>query len=453
VAEVAIRRDGPVLWITLDRPEALNALSAPMNAGLAAALEEAADATVRAVVLTGAGGTFCAGQDSGELRGQTYGIAERIREQLNANVLAIRRLRKPVIAAIAGRAAGAGLSLALACDVRIAAGSAVFAPGLTTLGLAPDPGTSWLATRLLGAARGFEWLTTGRELSAEDAREWGLVSEVLQDDELAGRAAEVARLFAAMPTLAVAETKQLLDRAQSATLEQQLDREVLAQAQLVKTDDFAEGVAAFVAGRPPSFTGASDAIHPVRIVITDDLRRWRLTVALRGVLVLPHLAVLAAWWTVSFPVWCAMWVLTLIRGEALPGLHGWLERLVRYDAHVCAYWFLVADPFPSFRGWAGTYPIDVAIDPPAGQPRWSVALRPVLGLPALVFTFVLMVVVEAVSLVAWFAALATARTPRGMRDLMAYCLRYQAQTYAYLALLTSRYPSLAGGSGYQYEEA
>ena len=87
------------------------------------------------------------------------------------------------------------------------------------------------------------------------------------------------------------------------------------------------------------------------------------------------------------------------------------------------------------------------------QPRWSIALRPVLALPALVLTFVLVVVLEAVSVVGWFAALATARMPRGMRDLMAYCLRYQAQTYAYLALLTSRYPSLAGGSGYQYEEA
>src|SRR4051794_10814878 len=228
VAEVAIRRDGPVLWITLDRPEALNALNAPMAAGLAVALGEAADPAVRAVVLTGAAGTFCGGQDFADLRGQTYGIAERLREELNTSVLAIRRLRKPVIAAVAGRAAGAGLSLALACDVRIASSSAAFAPGLTQLGLAPDPGTSWLATRLLGAGRAFEWLTTGRELTAAQAREWGLVSEVMPDEELVERAAEVAQLFAAMPTLAVWETKQLLDRAQTATLEQQLDREVLA---------------------------------------------------------------------------------------------------------------------------------------------------------------------------------------------------------------------------------
>ena len=452
VAEVAIRRDGPVLWITLDRPEALNALNAPMAAGLAVALEEAAEAEVRAVVLTGAGGAFCAGQDFDELRGPTYGIAERIREQLNASLLAIRGLRKPVIAAVDGRAAGAGLSLALACDVRIAADSAVLAPGLTTLGLAPDAGTSWLATRLLGAGRAFEWLTTGRELTASQARDWGLVSELVPGHELPERAAEVARLFAAMPTLAVAETKQLLDRAQTATFEQQLASEVLAQAQLVKTDDFAEGVAAHVEGRPAAFTGAANPIHPVRIVVTDDLRRWRLTVALRGVLVLPHLAVLAAWWTVASLVWIAMWVLTLIRGEAPAGLHAWFARLVRYDAHVCAYWFLVADPFPPFRGWFGTYPVDVDIAPPVRQSRWSVAFRPVLALPALVFLFVLLVVLDAVSVVGWFAALAAARMPRGMRDLMAYCLRYQAQTFAYLALLTGRYPRLTGGTGYQYEE-
>jgi 2-(1,2-epoxy-1,2-dihydrophenyl)acetyl-CoA isomerase len=453
VAEVAIRRDGPVLWITLDRPEAHNALNAPMAEHLAAALEEAARPDIRAVVVTGASGTFCAGQELAELRGPTYGIAEGLREGLNASLLRIRRLQKPVVAAIDGRAAGAGLSLALACDVRIASAAAVFAPGLTRLGLAPDPGASWLATRLLGAGRTFEWLTTGRELTAAQARDWALVSELVPAEELAARAGEVARLYAAMPTLGVWETKQLLDRAQTATLEEQLACEVAAQAELVKTDDFAEGLAAYAEGRAPTFTGRPNELHPVRIVVTDDLRRWRLTAALRGVLVLPHLAVLAAWWTVASLLWIAIWVPTLIRGEAPRGLHAWFERLVRYDAHVCAYWFLVADPFPGFRGWRGTYPIDVAVAGPVPQRRWTVALRPLLALPALVFAFVLLVVASAVAFVAWFPAAAAARTPRGMRDLMAYCLRYQAQTFAYLALLTSRYPSLAGGSGYQYEEA
>ena len=186
VAEVSIRRDGAVLWITLDRPDALNALNAPMYAGLAVALEEAADPAVRAVVLTGAGRGFCSGQDVSELTGPTYGIADRIRTQLNTTVLALRRLEKPVIAAVNGPAAGAGLSLALACDVRVASDAAVFAPAFSRIGLAPDSGATWLAARLLGSGHAFEWFTTGRNLSAPQALEWGLVSEVVPADELAG---------------------------------------------------------------------------------------------------------------------------------------------------------------------------------------------------------------------------------------------------------------------------
>jgi hypothetical protein len=118
-----------------------------------------------------------------------------------------------------------------------------------------------------------------------------------------------------------------------------------------------------------------------------------------------------------------------------------------------AYAWLVADPFPGFRGWYGTYPVDLDVAPPERQPRWSTALRLVLAIPAYLLAYVLIVVMEVVAIVGWFAALILGRMPRGMRDLMAYCLRYQAQTYAYLLLLTSRYPSLASGSGFQFEEA
>src|SRR4029077_13543993 len=122
------------------------------------------------------------------------------RRNYHRNVLAIRALQKPVIAAVNGPAAGAGMSLALACDVRIAADSASFVPAFIKIGLVPDSGGTWLARRLLGTALAFEWLTTGRRLSAEEAREWGLVSEVIPADQFAERTQEVAELFAAMPT-------------------------------------------------------------------------------------------------------------------------------------------------------------------------------------------------------------------------------------------------------------
>src|SRR5262245_38078689 len=213
VAEVETSRAGAVLTITLNRPDVLNALNAPADAGLAAALEEARDPSVRAVVLTGAGRGFCTGQDLGELRAGVHDVAHRLIEGLNRNVLALRSLEKPVLAAVNGPAAGAGLSLALACDARIAADDATFVPGVVRVGLAPDSGATWLVRRAVGGPRAFEWLATGRALSADEARDWGLVSEVVPAHELAERAAEVAELFASMPTRAVSETKRLLDLA------------------------------------------------------------------------------------------------------------------------------------------------------------------------------------------------------------------------------------------------
>jgi 2-(1,2-epoxy-1,2-dihydrophenyl)acetyl-CoA isomerase len=454
MAEVAIRRDGAILWITLSRPEVLNALNAPMHAGLAIALEEARDPAVRAVLLTGDGQAFCAGQDLDELRAGAQGAAGELREQLNRNVLGIRSLEKPVIAVVNGHAAGAGVSLALACDARIAAESADFVPAFSGLGLAPDAGATWLAARLLGAGRAFEWLTTGRRLGAGEALQWGLVSEVVRDDELFDRAAEVAQLFAAMPTRAVWETKRLLDAAQTATLEQQLEDEARTQAELVGTDDFEEGVAAFVEKREPVFSGAAaERFHPVQLVVRDDLRRWRLTVLLRSLLVIPHAIVAAAWLSLAALVTVVSWILAVFRGRVPDRLHAWVARSLRYYTHYMAYMWLLADPFPGFRGWYGTYPIDLDVAPAVRQSRWSTGFRLVLAIPAYVLAYVLVIVLQVVAIIGWFTALALGRMPRGMRDLMAYCLRYQAQTYAYLLLLTSRYPSLASGSGFQFEEA
>jgi 2-(1,2-epoxy-1,2-dihydrophenyl)acetyl-CoA isomerase len=445
VAEVEVTRTGSVLTITLNRPDVLNALNRAVHDGIHAGLTEAAgDPGIRAVLITGAGRGFCVGQDLQEFSSGARDVAGNLRRNYHRNVLAIRALEKPVIAAVNGPAAGAGLSLALACDVRIASEAASFVPAFISIGLVPDSGGTWLAHRLLGTSRAFEWFTTGRRLDAEEARAWGVVSEVVAADELSERALEVAQLFAAMPTRAVWETKRLLDAAETTTFEEQLELEAEAQSDLTKTHDFREGVAAFLAKRPPAFTGeAVQWTHPVRLVVTDDLKRWRLTVALRWLLALPHLLVLSFWSLVALLVAVVDWAITLVRGRSPDAVHGWLARFVRYQAHVYAYTYLVADPFPSFRGWPGTYPIDVSIAPPAPQARWKTALRVVWVIPAYVLAVALGYVLQIVAFIGWFVAVAIGRYPRGFRDLGAYALRYQAQTFAYLFFLTDHYPALA----------
>jgi 2-(1,2-epoxy-1,2-dihydrophenyl)acetyl-CoA isomerase len=255
VPEVEVSRDGAVQTITLNRPDVLNAFNAALHAGLAAALKEARSDEVRAVVITGAGRGFCVGQDLTEFREAPGDIGDRLRSSYHPNILALRALEKPVIASMNGAAAGAGLSLACACDIRLAADSATFVPAFINIGLVPDSGGTFFVRRLLGYARAFEWLTSGRRLSAAEAHAWGLVSEVVPPGGLAGRAAELAAELAAMPTRAIGMTKRLLDHAETATLDEQLAWEAQLQAAATQTEDFREGVAAFLEKRPPRFAG------------------------------------------------------------------------------------------------------------------------------------------------------------------------------------------------------
>jgi 2-(1,2-epoxy-1,2-dihydrophenyl)acetyl-CoA isomerase len=256
MAEVETSREGAVLTITLNRPDVLNAFNSEMHRGLAAALKDARDGGVRAVVITGAGRGFCVGQDLTEFREAPGDIGARLRENYHPNIRAIRALEKPVIAAVNGAAAGAGMSLACGCDIRIAADSATFIPAFINIGLIPDSGGSYFVTRILGPARAFEWLASGKKLTAAEAHAWGLVSEVVEAGGLATRVAELAAQLADMPTRGIGMTKRLVDSAVGASLEEQLEREAQLQTAATQTQDFREGVAAFLEKRPPKFLGA-----------------------------------------------------------------------------------------------------------------------------------------------------------------------------------------------------
>lgn len=253
--EVLTRRDSAVLTITLNRPEVYNALTRLLHAELRAALEGAADPGVRCVVLTGAGKGFCSGQDLREFTA-LGSVAEALEETYHPNVRLLRSLAKPVLGALNGVAAGAGLSLALACDVRTAAASATLVPGFVGIGLVPDAGGTAALERLLGASRAFEWMSSNRRLGAQEALAWGLVSEVVADEDFEARVAELAAEWAERPTAAVGRTKLLLDHAHGADLESQLAREAALQQECIESADFAEGVSAFLEKRPPRFTGA-----------------------------------------------------------------------------------------------------------------------------------------------------------------------------------------------------
>ena len=253
--EVEVTRAGDVMTITLNRPEKLNAFDDAMHAGMRAALRDARADDVRAVVLTGAGRGFCVGQDLASFTGGRD-VGALLRDTYHPNIRALRRLRKAVIAAVNGPAAGAGLSLAAACDIRICADTASFVPAFVNVGLVPDSGGSWFLTRILGPARAAAWMMSGDRLTAEAALRVGLVTEVVPADGLAARAAELAATMAKLPAGAIAMHRRLFESAPLADLDQQLELEAQMQSAAAATADFAEGVAAFREKREPRFGAA-----------------------------------------------------------------------------------------------------------------------------------------------------------------------------------------------------
>ncbi|TNC20802.1 enoyl-CoA hydratase-related protein [Amycolatopsis alkalitolerans] len=249
-----------VRTLTLHRPKAYNSLTVELKERLLDALREAAAAPeVRAVVLTGAGKAFCAGQDLKEhvglLQAGDPAPLGTVREHYNPIVRTIAGMPKPVIAAVNGPAAGAGAAFAYAADLRIAAASANFLMAFANVGLGPDSGASWTLQRLVGYGRAAELMLLARTVPAEEAKQLGLVSEVVPDEELAERAHTIAAKLAAGPTVSYAKIKEVLDVAAQGSLEDALLAEDAAQTVLGSTADHREAVEAFVAKRKPDFQG------------------------------------------------------------------------------------------------------------------------------------------------------------------------------------------------------
>jgi len=240
--------------ITLNRPERLNALNVEMAAALDAVLDEAAaDKTCRAILLTGAGRGFCAGQDLTEIVGASPADLERLLEHYHPLILKIRALSIPVVCAVNGVAAGAGANLALACDIVLAARSATFVQAFTRIGLVPDCGGTWFLPRLVGTARARALAFLAEPLPAETAAEWGLVWRMTEDERLLPEAEALAARLASQASNALALTKRALDATGENTLAQQLDLEGELQRQAGAHPDHAEGVRAFLEKRPAAF--------------------------------------------------------------------------------------------------------------------------------------------------------------------------------------------------------
>ncbi|MEQ5837295.1 enoyl-CoA hydratase-related protein [Marinobacter sp. NFXS9] len=258
---ITFSTEGAIATLTLNRPDSLNGMSAPMQAEIhQVLLELQTQSQVRALILTGAGRAFCSGADLSDIREKGDGqeqaetTFQAMVEQSNPLILALRRSSIPVIAAVNGIAAGAGASLALASDIVIAARSAGFLmPFSPRLGIVPDMGATWLLPRLLGDARARAAFLLGESISAGQAADWGAIWSCVEDDDLLPRARELAARLAAAPRHAAVELKQALELADRQSLPEQLRYEAERQRELIARDEFQEGVAAFLEKRKPVF--------------------------------------------------------------------------------------------------------------------------------------------------------------------------------------------------------
>lgn len=257
---VLVEQVDGVCRITLNRPDKLNAFNAAMHTALYTVLEAAGrDEAVRAVLLTGAGRAFCAGQDLGDrdpgMSGEAPDLGATLERTYNPLIRLLRALDKPVVCAVNGVAAGAGASLALACDIVLAARSARFIQAFCRIGLVPDSGATWTLPHLVGEARAKGLALTGMPLAAETAADWGLIWGVVADGLLMDEARTLAADLAAGPTVGLGLTKRAIQAAGGNSLDAQLDLERDLQREAGASTDYAEGVSAFLEKRTPSFTG------------------------------------------------------------------------------------------------------------------------------------------------------------------------------------------------------
>jgi 2-(1,2-epoxy-1,2-dihydrophenyl)acetyl-CoA isomerase len=253
VDPILIDNRGAWRVVTLNRPDRLNAFNEAMHRALATALDDTArDIDCRAVLLTGAGRGFCAGQDLAAISGD---LGTTLENFYNPLVRRISTMNKPVVCAVNGTAAGAGANIALACDIVLAARSAKFIQSFAKIGLVPDSGGTWLLPRLIGEARAKALAMLAEPISAETAESWGMIWRAVDDDKLKSEAEALAAHLASQPTQGLAMIKQAFAKSATNSLDAQLDLERDLQRQAGATPDYAEGVNAFIAKRPPTFTG------------------------------------------------------------------------------------------------------------------------------------------------------------------------------------------------------
>jgi 2-(1,2-epoxy-1,2-dihydrophenyl)acetyl-CoA isomerase len=253
---IDFKADGPVARITLNRPDRLNSFTAKMHGELREVLANLGDA--RVVVLTGAGRGFCAGQDLNDRAvapGEAVDLGETVQACWNPLVRTLTSLPQPVIARVNGVAAGAGANIALACDIVVAAKSAKFIQSFSAIGLIPDSGGTWVLPRLVGQARALGLALTGAPLPAEKAAEWGMIWKAVDDDQLDPEVDAIAHKLASLPPLGIAAIKDMIRASWQYSLDEELERQAGAMRRLGFTEDYREGVSAFLEKRTPTFVG------------------------------------------------------------------------------------------------------------------------------------------------------------------------------------------------------